>query len=191
MREMQPPDLKEMHMGWFMSGKRTGCVAQKTEVVLCAVSVSMLFVCCMVVFSGCKRRKAPETVAAPALEAVHTNRMDDPVYRQALSDNRVEQARIASERSVVVSRMEKLVVEARAGLPEGADDEAVKAELEKRPEWKVLEEENARKIAGIEKTLAAARETVRQRIETEARDVKAVAEGKAVPAQAERDGNKR
>lgn len=179
-------------MGWFLSGNRVGCVAQKTEAVLCAVSVSMLFVCCLVLFSGCKRRKAPEKeVAAPALEVVVTNRMDDSAYRKALSDNQLAQTQLAAERSVVVDQMKKLIAEARAGLPADADDEAVKAELAKHSEWKSLEEENARKNAEIDKTLAAARETVRRRIEAEARDVKAVAEGKAVPAQAAGDGNKR
>lgn len=185
------PDLKEMHMGWFLSGKQVGCVPQKNETVLCAVSVSMLFVCCVVIFSGCKRRKAPEKeIAAPALEVVITNRMDDTVYLEALRDNRREQGKHATERQEVVSRMAGLIAEARAGLPEDADDEAVKAELAKRPEWKSLEEENARKVADIEKTLAAARETVRKRLEMEARDVKAVAEGRAVPAVAVESGGK-
>ena len=177
-------------MGWFLSGKQVGCVPQKIETVFCAVSVSMLFVCCVVAFSGCKRRKAPEAAAAPALESVITNRMDDSTYRQALSDNRREQGKHATERQEIVSKMEGLIAEARAGLPEDADDEAVKAELAKRPEWNALEEENTRKIADIEKTLAAARETVRKRIEMEARDVKAVAEGRAVPAAIVESGGK-
>jgi hypothetical protein len=149
----------------------------------------MLFASCVAVLSGCKRRQAPEgETPSPALEVVITNRMQDPVYRKALDDNRREQTRQAAERHVVVSQMEKLIAEARAALPPGADDEAVKAELEKRPEWKALEEENARRVADIEKTLAAARETVRRRIEAEARDVKAVAEGRAVPAAAADSG---
>ena len=183
--------LKEKHMDRFLSGKRVGCVAKKIGIAVYAVSVSMFFVCCVVMFAGCKRRKAPAQEAAPALEVVITNRMDDLTYREALSSNLVEQTRLAADRSVVVDQMEKLIKDARASLPADADDEAVKAELAKRQEWKSLEEENARKIADIEKTLVAARETVRRRIEAEMRDVKAVAEGKAIPAQSAGDNGKR
>ena len=179
-----------MNMGWFLSGKRIGCGAQKIEIALCAVSVSMLFVCCFAVLSGCKR-KAPEKETAPALEVVITNRMQDTVYREALSSNQLAQTKIAAERSVVVDRMEKIVAEARASLPADSDDEAVKAELAKLPEWKVLEEENTRRIADTEKMLAEAREMVRRRIEAETRDVKAVAEGRAVPAPAAGGSGKR
>jgi hypothetical protein len=147
-----------------------------------AAGVSMLFVCCAATLSGCKRRQAGGAAAAPVLETVITNRMEDPVYRKALEDNQLEQTRQAAERSVVVDRMKVLIAEARAALPAGTDDETVRAELEKRPEWKMLEEENARMNAGLEKTLAAARETVRRRIEAETQDRKAVAEGRAVPA---------
>ena len=45
----------------------------------------------------------------------------------------------------------------------------------------MLEAENARALAEVETTLAEARESIRRRMEAEARDVKAVAEGRAVP----------
>jgi hypothetical protein len=121
---------------------------------------------------------------------VITNRMEDVAYREALVSNHLAQTQMAFERHPVVSQMEKLVKEARAGLPADADDEALKAELEKRPEWKVLEEENARKLAEMEKTLVAAREMVRKRLEAEMRDTKAVAEGRAVPAPAGGSGKR-
>ena len=76
-----------------------------------------------------------------------------------------------------------MVAEVRASLPAGAGDQAVKDELAKRPEWKALEIENARALAEIEKSVQGAREKIRRRMEAEARDVKAVAEGRAVPAE--------
>jgi hypothetical protein len=79
--------------------------------------------------------------------------------------------------------MTALIERTRAALPEGASDEAVKAELDKSAEWRELEAQNARLIGEIEKTLAQARETVRQRMLAEANDLKAVAEGRAIPAQ--------
>jgi hypothetical protein len=111
--------------------------------------------------------------------------MDDLDYRKALIANRTEQTRQALERRTVIAQMQKLIDETRTTLPEAdrTNDVVVRAALEKRPEWTALEEENTRKIGDIEKTLAAARETVRQRMEAEARDAKAVAEGRAVPAE--------
>jgi len=146
--------------------------------------VSMLFVCVLAVAAGCKRRagQGEEKGAEPALETVITNRMQDPAYVKALVENRREQTQAAAARAVVVEKMEAMIAEVRASLPPGADDEAVKKELAKRPEWKTLEAENERAMAEIKKAMQAAREKVRQRVEAEACDVKAVAEGRAVPA---------
>lgn len=173
-----------MRMDGFLSGKQLIYVAKASKTAFMMKALSMLFLCGAVAFfSGCKRRKAP-VAEEPALEVVYTNRMDDPVYRKDLGENRLRQARLAGERSEVVSVMEKMVAEARAALPEGADDETVKAELEKRPEWKALEGENERMIGEIQKTLEDARETVRKRLVAEKEDLKAVAEGRAVPVAA-------
>lgn len=165
--------------GIFFSKKRAGFA-------FTAKIVSMLFLCAAAV-SGCKRRQPQSVDGLEGVSgggdgpAVVTNRMQDPVYRQALDDNRQSQVQKAAVRHAVVGRMERMIAEVRAALPAGADDEAVKAELAKRPEWKVLEEENARALAEVEATLAEARESIRRRMEAEARDVKAVAEGRAVP----------
>ncbi len=160
-----------------------------TERAVCAGkarTVSMLFVCLLTVMAGCKRRagqgEGQGQSTEPVLETVITNRMQDPVYVKALVESRREQTQAAAARSVVVEKMEAMIAEARASLPPGADDEAVKKELAKRPEWKTLEAENERAMAEIKKAMQAAREKVRRRMEAEARDVKAVAEGRAVPA---------
>lgn len=159
--------------------------AEKRQViVIISRTVSMLFVCGMVALAGCKRRTVQEEQGQPSERtpvAVVTNRMQDPVYREALKDSRREQVLAASARSPVVAKMEAMIAEVRASLPAGADDQAVKDELAKRPEWKALEEENARATDAIDKSIEAAREKIRQRMETEASDVKAVAEGRTAP----------
>jgi hypothetical protein len=153
----------------------------------------MLFIGCLVAFFGYKRHAAPkvEAPAAPELEVVVTNRIADPVYRQAMESNRLVQVKMASARSVVVEKMEKIVAEVRSALPAGADVATVKAELEKRPEWKALEAENDRILGEMRQTLAGARETVGQRIRAEQRDMRAVAEGRAVPADGEKNSRRR
>jgi hypothetical protein len=171
----------------FLSGERMKRVVQKARTAVWVASVSMLFIGCAVGFFGCKRRQPPAgkasvPAAGAAPEVVVTNRMDDGAYLKALVENRREQGQKAAARQEVVSQMEKMVEEARAALPAGADNEAVKAELAKRPEWKALEGENARRLEEIRQTLVAARETVRLRMAAEGRDVNAVAEGRAVPA---------
>ena len=168
-----------------MSGKRMTGAAGRVVCVDKARTVSMLFMCVLAVAAGCKRRADKglgEQSAESALEAVITNRMQDPAYVKALVESRREQTQAAAARSVVVEKMEAMIAEVRASLPPGADDEAVKKELAKRPEWKTLEAENERAMAEIKKAMQAAREKVRQRVEAEACDVKAVAESRAVPA---------
>lgn len=127
---------------------------------------------------GCKKRAVPE---GDVLPVVHTNRMEDAEYVKALQANRLAQGVLTSERQDVVNKMEVLLAKARAKLPEGADDEAVKAGLAKDPVWQALAAENLRKIAAIEEKLKEARETVRERLLREQSDAKAVAEGRARP----------
>ncbi len=170
-----------MKMGGFLSLKRRFCVERKFRTVVRVAAVSMVFIC--VLLAGCKKRSAPGVVPSVSknagVESVVTNRMQDPTYRKALDLNRLEQGRKAAERNKIVEKMEQMIAKARATLPAGADNEAVKAELAKNPEWVELEKQNAHMLAELDKTLAEARETVRQRMLAEARDVKAVSEGKA------------
>lgn len=146
--------------------------------------VSMVFI--GAVCGGCKKKSvvpvAPEKPVETATESVYTNRMHDATYREEIKQNLKEQRAKAKERSVVVDHMTELITQARAKLPAGADDAAVKAELEKSPEWRELEAQNQRLIGDIDATLARAREMVRQRMLQEAKDVQAVAEGRAKAA---------
>lgn len=145
--------------------------------------VSMVFV--GLLGTGCKRKSTvsaePQGPAGQTLPGVVTNRMQDASYREELKQNMKEQRARAKDRNEVVDRMTVLIAEARAKLPAGADDAAVKAELAKSSEWRDLEAKNQQLVGEIDKTLARARETVRQRMLQEAQDVKAVAEGKAQP----------
>ena len=166
----------------FLSLKHRSCVINKCATMVYMTVVSMVFVGFLL--GGCKKRtvpaEEPSASAAPRLESVVTNRMMDAAYRKALDQNRQEQGKAAFARNQIVEKMEALVAQARAALPAGADSQAVKAELAKNPEWQALEAQNARAVTEIDKTLAEARETVRKRLLAEARDVKAVAEGRAV-----------
>lgn len=154
-------------------------VAKGMRLAGSVVFLSIVFVCLAGI--GCKRKAAP--VVEPELPHVFTNRMADVTYVEALKENMGVQRQWAGERSEVVEKMTAMIERTRAALPEGASDEAVKAELDKSAEWRELEAQNARLIGEIEKTLAQARETVRQRMLAEANDLKAVAEGRAIPAQ--------
>jgi len=140
--------------------------------------VSIAFLCFL--FVGCKKRTTDSSSApAASVPGVITNRMSDAAYRAALSENRREQMRKAGVRSEVVEKMKVLVEQARARLPKEADDAAVKAELAKDAVWRELEAKNQAAIEEIGKTLSKGRDLVRQRMLAEARDGKAVAEGKA------------
>ena len=180
-------DLNEMDMVAFLSANRMISVVKKTICAESARTVSILFVCMILAAAGCKRRAAqgrdPDQSAEHRPEVVVTNRMQDAAYVEELDASRRAQTQAASARAPVVAKMEAMVAEVRASLPAGAGDQAVKDELAKRPEWKALEVENARALAEIEKSVQGAREKIRRRMEAEARDVKAVAEGRAVPAE--------
>ena len=174
-----------MDMVAFLSANRMISVVKKTICAESARTVSILFVCMILAAAGCKRRSGQEgqgQSAARSPEVVVTNRMQDPVYVKALDASRRAQNQAASARAPVVAKMEAMIAEVRASLPPGADNQAVKDELAKRPEWKALEVENARALAEIEKPRLEMLEKARRRMLAEARDVKAVAEGRAVPA---------
>lgn len=169
-----------MRMSGFLSIRHRMCVWKKFKSVVPLTAVSIVFI--SLLLAGCKKRSAPEvppSVSARPAESAITNRMQDAAYRKALDLNRREQGKKASERNKIVEKMEQMIAKARASLPAGADDAAVKAELAKNPEWVELEKQNAHATAEIDKTLAEAREKIRQRMLAEARDVKAVSEGKA------------
>ena len=115
---------------------------------------------------------------------VYTDRQQDPSYQKELKGTVESQKTLAKSQAKIAAQMERLVTRARAALPEGATDDEIRAELdghpEKYPGWKTLSATFAEVNASMEKELANARSIVRRRIQKEAADRKAVAEGKAV-----------
>lgn len=89
-----------------------------------------------VVFTGCKPEepspKPPVMKADPP--SVY---MKDKDFRKALEEKRAERAEVLGVREKLLAELEKRVDAMRAKLP-GADDEAVRKELEKDPEWNSL-----------------------------------------------------
>ena len=63
--------------------------------------------------------------------------MKDPVFRQQLADGRKEREGFLVKRTELVRKLEQMVEAKKAAMP-GADDAAVKAALEKDPEWNDL-----------------------------------------------------
>lgn len=99
-------------------------------------------VCLLVVFYGCSRKViGPEPVEPqpPAAEGDDTSliRMDDPNYLAAL-DERVEARKVLTrQRQRLVDQMNAKVAAAKERLAT-EDEAAIKAELEKDPEWNSL-----------------------------------------------------
>lgn len=80
--------------------------------------------------SGCRKEEEP---ASPSPEVY----MNDPVFRRELADGRKEREGFLAKRAELVRKLEQMVEAKKAALP-GADDAAVKAALEKDPEWNDL-----------------------------------------------------
>lgn len=80
--------------------------------------------------SGCRKEEEP---ASPSPEVY----MNDPVFRRELADGRKERESFLVKRTELVRKLERMVEAKKAALP-GADDAAVKAALEKDPEWNDL-----------------------------------------------------
>ena len=82
------------------------------------------------VFQGCRKEEEP----SPSSPEVY---MNDPVFRQQLADGRKEREGFLVKRTELVRKLEQMVEAKKAAMP-GADDAAVKAALEKDPEWNDL-----------------------------------------------------
>lgn len=131
---------------------------------------------------GCEKKPAEKKTDEKKPE-VYMVRGEDPAYQKVLLETRARQNRHAAARARVVPRMEALVARARAALPEGATEDAVRAELEAHPEkylgWTELSAALTNANAQLEREMARARATVRARILKEAADRTAVKEGRA------------
>lgn len=79
---------------------------------------------------GCRKEEEP----SPSSPEVY---MNDPVFRQQLADGRKEREGLLVKRTELVRKLEQMVEAKKAAMP-GADDAAVKAALEKDPEWNDL-----------------------------------------------------
>lgn len=63
--------------------------------------------------------------------------MKDSAFRQQLADGRKEREGFLVKRTELVKKLEQMIEAKKAAMP-GADDAAVKAALEKDPEWNDL-----------------------------------------------------
>ena len=85
-----------------------------------------------VLLAGCSREETSASrPGAPSLD------MKDPSFRKALDEKRAERNAVLGLREKLMQELEKRVDAMRAKMP-GADDAAVKKELEKDPEWNSL-----------------------------------------------------
>ena len=84
--------------------------------------------------AGCQREGSGSASAAAPKADPPDVYMKDPVFQKALADKRQERNGILSVRRRLVEEAEKKVEAMKAKMP-GADETAIKAELEKDPEW--------------------------------------------------------
>lgn len=106
--------------------------------------------------SGCRKEEEP---ASPSPDVY----MNDPVFRKALADKRTERTDYLKSRTRLVRELEKMVEAKKAAMP-NADDAAVKAALEKDPEWTELVKRVNDLTAAISENGRAAQGIVRERL---------------------------
>ena len=151
---------------------------EKKKVQILAPLVAVVCLLAFVAFEGCER-KPDESVP----QGSGGNASEDPAYSKALKDQVAQQKRTAMALAKIKRQMDDLKERARAKLGKDATEEQIKAELDGNPAkyagWKLLVDAYAKANAKMEKELADVRGIVRRRIEKEAADQKAVAEGKA------------
>ena len=105
----------------------------------------------------------PETSGAPRFESDPPSvYMNDPAFRAALDAQQAAKTKLLGSREKLLVQIEQMVDAARAAMP-GADDAAVKAELEKKPEWVSLQKRVADLQAALEDNRRATMDIVRER----------------------------
>ncbi len=159
---------------------------EKKKVQILAPLVAVVCLLAFVAFEGCERKPdeaVPQGRGGNASNQVYVSRTEDPAYSKALKDQVAQQKRTAMALAKIKRQMDDLKERARAKLGKDATEEQIKAELDGNPAkyagWKLLVDAYAKANAKMEKELADVRGIVRRRIEKEAADQKAVAEGKA------------
>ena len=101
------------------------------NLVPCALGAAAF---CAFLVAGCERDAGGAAAAAAPKADPPDVYMKDPVFQKALADKRQERKGILSVRRRLVEEAEKKVEAMKAKMP-GADEAAIKAELEKDPEW--------------------------------------------------------
>ena len=94
----------------------------------------------LIVAAGCDCGKNESPAAAPSAPtnaAATVGSQSDPAFRARLDAQVAERTRLTAVRGRLVKQMDAMVAVERAAQP-GADDAAVKAALEEKPEWKSL-----------------------------------------------------
>lgn len=113
-----------------------------------------------VVITGCG--KAPEEAAPPPSSP--ESYMRDKAFRDDLRARRAERGELQMARHAVVEKMKAMVDAKKKELGAGADDAAVRAALEKDPEWNSLYQRCLDANAAIGENLKKAQSAVRRRI---------------------------
>ncbi len=94
----------------------------------------------LIVAAGCDCGKNEPPAAAPSAPtnaASTVGSQADPAFRARLEDQVAERTRLTAVRGRLAKKMEAMVAAERTARP-GADDAAIKAALEEKPEWKSL-----------------------------------------------------
>lgn len=155
-----------------------------TAWLACWGMLSIFFVISSALFcGGCGcGREASKTDQEAELAVVYTNRMHDPEYVEALSQNRIQQGLIVAARQKIADQMAALKEAVSASLPPDADEAVLEQALAEHPEWQNLEKAYQAKITEVNQTIEDAKALVRARMLQEKEDVEAVAAQQAVAA---------
>lgn len=90
-----------------------------------------------VVLTGCSKPEEPSATPPVKKADPPSVYMKDKGFRKALDEKRAERQQVLGVREKLLAELEKRVEAMRTKMP-GADDAAVKKELEKDPEWNSL-----------------------------------------------------
>lgn len=119
----------------------------------------------MLLASGCKKESEPPAAPPPRPGVTSVaERMADPAYVKTLEAQGAERDELVAARGKVTAEIQRKLQAMRAKMP-GADAAAVKAALEKDPEYQVLvsrvKDIGTNLDANREKTMAIVRERMK------------------------------